>query len=764
MIGLLLMLLLGLLVPGVVVAARYLDGQSWRKNLVGYRLRLPAGLTPDDVATWLSSVAALTHAPRGALLPPPPVVVEVRATRTGIEHRLLMPAAMTGAVLSSLRAGLPGVRLEPLTSLGTSAASTARFRLAAELQLVGKQRQLGVERAEAVSQSLLAALQPLQGDEVVCWQWILTSGGTPKPVPTPRKSSGAGLPSWLENQAPADADEMRAARLKQREPLLNVSGRLLVSSASQARTQSLFGRAWGGVRLLNVPGAQLVRSWWPSGFVERRFERRALPLLVWPLRLNSKELSGLLAFPIGEHFLPGVPVGLSRQVPPASTSSASGTVLADSTYPGMEAVLALSRRDRTMHVWLGGPTGVGKSTLMANMALQDMAAGDGLAVIDPKGDLITDLLERIPPNRRADVVVLDPSDVATSVGFNVLRVGGSAADQELAVDHVLHVLKEQWRAYWGPRTEAVLRATLLTLTTTTASNGQAFTLCEAAELLTNKQFRRFVVGQPTVPASVGGFWRWYDGISEAERTQVIGPVLNKLSAFTQRTPLRLMLGQSDGLDLARAMRERKILLVPLGRGQLGAETAGLIGSLLVAALWQTALGRTSVASQARRPWWLYIDEAQEVVRLPLEIADMLAEARGLQVGITLANQHLSQLPESVRHALLSTVRSQVVFQVEPADARVLARSFEPALTERDLRSLPAYEVAMRLCANGHTSRPVTGRTRPLPNAIGDGAQLRRASRDAYGVIRSQVEADLQARQMVSGGQRPFGARPSGASS
>jgi type IV secretory pathway TraG/TraD family ATPase VirD4 len=396
-------------------------------------------------------------------------------------------------------------------------------------------------------------------------------------------------------------------------------------------------------------------------------------------------------------------------------------------------------------MWLCGPTGVGKSTLITNMVVQDAERGDGLAVVDPKGDLVRDILARLPASRRGDVIVIDPSDTAMPVGFNLLGAATTEAERELATDQVLYVLRQQWEAFWGPRTDAVLRAALLTLTHVPAPDGSAYTLCEIPEILTNQAFRRRVVGEPTVPASVRQFWHWFEGISDGERAQVIGPVLNKLGAFTQRTPLRLMLGQSTGVDLGRAMRERKIVLVPLGRGQLGAETAALVGSLLVAGLWQATLRRIAIPVEQRRPYWLYIDEAQEVVRLPVDVADMVAEARGYGLGMTFANQHLSQLPEPVRRALLSTVRSQIVFQVESDDARVLSRAFAPSLDEGDLRSLPAYEVAMRLCVNGQTSRPITGRTRPLGEPINDVDVLRRESRERYGTARLTVEEALRSR-------------------
>jgi hypothetical protein len=263
-----------------------------------------------------------------------------------------------------------------------------------------------------------------------------------------------------------------------------------------------------------------------------------------------------------------------------------------------------------------------------------------------------------------------------------------------------------------------------------------------------------------MPDNLRRFWNTYEAMSEPERRQVIGPVMNKLSALITRTPLRLLLGQSEGLDLPTAMQQRKILLVPLSRGLLGPETAGLVGSLLVASIFQAAAQRAAIPADRRRPWWLTIDEAQEVVRLPLEVADMLAVSRGLGVGVTLANQHLAQLPEGVRRAVLSTVRSQVVFQVEADDARVLSRAFEPSLDARDLRNLPPYEVALRLSVQGQTVRAMTGRTRPLGPITQPPSELRQLSRARYGKPREEVERAMVGRLgMAEGpGDTPFGRR------
>jgi hypothetical protein len=241
--------------------------------------------------------------------------------------------------------------------------------------------------------------------------------------------------------------------------------------------------------------------------------------------------------------------------------------------------------------------------------------------------------------------------------------------------------------------------------------------------------------------------------------------MNKLRTLTTRTSLRLMLGQSQGIDLADVFRKRRIVLVPLSKGIVGTETAHLLGSLLMAALWQTTLGRAAVPAEKRRPAWAYLDEFQDVLRLGTdsELADMLAQARGLGLGLTLAHQYLDQLPRQVQAAVLGTARSQMAFQLDHDDARTLQKRFAPALTAADLMGLPAYEVAIRPSVNGQTRSPVTGTTLPLGAPLRDSAALANESRQRYGTARADVEAALRARIESPGGSKIGRTRRGGSS-
>lgn len=742
MVTLLVILLGGLTLFGLTLLMRSIQAKEWAQSLVAFRLGAPSGLKPEAVSAWLGSLSALTHASGWWLLPHPPLVVEIVASRHGIAHYVLMPRNLRSAVLASVRAHLPGARLEAASDY---LKQRPKCRMAAEWRLTSRQRSLAVDRAPATAVGVLASLQPLQGDEQVIAQWILTGPGTPQPVHKPDADREASVPWWLESDSPSDADDLRSMRVKQREQLLNAVGRLGVVADSKARAYELYGPTWGMLRMLNAPGVQFVRRHLPERMVSDRLAKLTLPVTAWPVVLNAREAVGVVALPLGDAPLPGVCLGVARQVPPPNGLSRHGSVLAISNYPGSTKHIRISREDRLRHLYVVGPTGVGKSTLMANIAIQDMQAGDGLALIDPKGDLVTDVLARVPAERQNDVIVIDLADTARPIGLNLLHAGKSEHNRELAADHVLAVLKSLWSQYWGPRTDDVLRSVLLTLTHSTAPDGSAFTLVEVPELLTNAPFRRMVVDQPTVPTSVRAFWAWFESLSEAEAVQVIGPSLNKLRSFTTRTSLRLTLGQSSGLDIAAAVRNRKILLVNLNRGLIGSEAAFLCGSLLVSGIWQAALSRASLAPEKRRPFWLHLDEFQQIARLPIALSDMLAEARAYGLGVVMANQYVAQLPPDIRAAALGTVRNLVSFQIEIDDARTLEPRFAPSLTARDLSGLAAYEVGLRLMHDNQLLTPCTGTTVPLPATTGNSDELREASRQRNGRDRMHVEQALRAR-------------------
>lgn len=703
----------------IIVGARWTMSRAWRGSLVVYRLSLPRGLTADQVSGWLAILASAST--------DNPVAFEITATTYGIAHYLLAPEVVSRTVLSGLRSGLPGVRIELAPDY---LDERPKFQAARELRLTSSSHPLARENASVASTALLGALQPLARGQQVRISWLLAGRSTPHPKHL------VGLPP----------DLARFRRLKHRDPLLVACGRVGVSGMPRRKAWALLYRIHAALRVLNAPGAALVRRFELSWYVGRQVGRRAWPLVTWPAIVNTQEAVGLLGIPIADTHLPGLLLGTSRQLPPTPDMPRRGLVLAYSNYPGLKTrPVALPIADRLRHLWLLGPTGVGKSTAIANMALQDATAGYGLVVVDPKADLVDDVLARMPEDRLNDVIVLDPAARDAVIGLNILHAGDSEHARELVVDNVVSIFADIWKGAIGPRTSDVLRNSLLTLTAARASDGTSFTLAEVAPLLEQQAFRRFVTSQASVPRSVHSFWVGYDAMSFREMHVVTAPLLNKLRALTTRSSLRLILGQSEGLDMAEALRRRRILLVPLNKGLVGGETAALLGSLFVALLWSAVLARAGLAPDKRRPVWAYLDEFQDVLRVSGDLSDALSQARALGLGFILAHQYLGQLPKPMQAAVLGTVRSSMLFQLDHDDAAVLERRLAPALTRDDLMGLEAYEVALRLCVSGQIKAPVTGTTRPLTPALRDGRAVAALSQTRFGSPRDTVEHALQQR-------------------
>ena len=443
----------------------------------------------------------------------------------------------------------------------------------------------------------------------------------------------------------------------------------------------------------------------------------------------------------------------ARLLPVHELVAHKGRVVGISTYPGQERELALSPSDSMQHLHVLGPTGTGKSTLLLNLILQDVAAGYGLVVVDPKGDLIEGTLQRVPEKRMEDVVVLDPADEMRPVGLNVLAGGGRPA--ELVADQVLAVFHDLYRESWGPRTQDILHAALLTLATK-----PGMTLCALPVLLSNPGFRRKAVAGITDEVALKPFWAWYESLSDGERQQAIAPVMNKLRAFLLRPRMRAVIGQAEPrFDLASVFTERKVLLVSLAKGLVGPEAASLLGSLVVSQLWQAALGRAALPAQARHPVMVYIDEFQDYLHLPTDLADVLAQARGLGVGLTLAHQHLAQLPAAMRSAVLANARSRVCFQLGSEDSRLIASS-SAELESVDLQGLGRFEAYGSLVGHGRVTPFASIRTLEPQRSMQSATRVRELSRKHYGRDLDEIESQLAV--LVAGGsasdERPIGRR------
>ncbi|APU15295.1 type IV secretory system conjugative DNA transfer family protein [Actinoalloteichus fjordicus] len=438
--------------------------------------------------------------------------------------------------------------------------------------------------------------------------------------------------------------------------------------------------------------------------------------------LSVPELAALAHLPVDEA-TPGVQRAGAKALapPPGIPVPGPQTKPLGLTDSGHRRPVALRVPDARHHLHVLGATGSGKSTLLANMILADAEAGRGLLVIDPKGDLVTDVLSRLPASAADRLVVFDADSRTPPPCLNPLDGG----ETDLVVDNLVSVFRRVYSAFWGPRTDDVMRAACLTLRTQEGVT----TLADLPRLLSEPAFRSRVVAGVVDPV-LRGFWTWYDELTDSGRSQVISPLMNKLRGFLLRPFVRraLTAGHST-VDLSRVL-DGGICLVRIPKGTLGEETARLVGSLIVAQSWQATTGRARTPQRDRRDAAMVIDEAHNFLNLPYPLEDMLAEARGFRVSMTLAHQHLGQLPRDLREGISTNARSKIFFTASPEDARELARHTAPRLTEHDLAHLGAYHAATRLVLHGENTPPFTLTTSPLPPAIpGRARDLRRALRD-----------------------------------
>jgi hypothetical protein len=477
---------------------------------------------------------------------------------------------------------------------------------------------------------------------------------------------------------------------------------------------------------------------------ERRFDRGDL--------LSVPELAALAHLPTDAD-IPGVErAGAKAVVPPPGIATPGPDVKPlGSADTGYKRPVGLRVADARHHLHIIGATGSGKSTLLGNLILDDIDAGRGLVLIDPKGDLVTDTLNRLPLAAAERVVLFDADSRHRPPCINVLE--GGETDRE--VDNLVSVFRRVYSAFWGPRTDDLMRAACLTLR---AQEGVP-TLADLPKLLTSEAFRSRITTGLSDPV-LTGFWEWYDELTDSSRSQVISPLMNKLRAFLLRPFVKeAIAGGRSTVDMAEVLNVGGICLVRIPKGSLGEETTRLVGSLVVARTWQATTARARVPQRLRPDASLVIDECHNFLNLPYPMEDMLAEARGFRVGMTLAHQHLGQLPRELKEGISTNARNKIFFSASPEDARELARHTAPRLSEHDLSHLGVYHTATRLVVGGAETEPFTMTTASLPDPIPGRAREIRAVLRARRRAHSNGDTTTRVRTAVTtAGSAPSGRR------
>lgn len=375
---------------------------------------------------------------------------------------------------------------------------------------------------------------------------------------------------------------------------------------------------------------------------------------------------------------------------------------------GKRDMFGIRSVDRGKHIYVIGKTGMGKSTMLENLAIQDIQNGEGLAFIDPHGSTAEKLLDFVPYERIKDVVYFAPFDVDNPIGFNVMEDVGYDK-RHLVVSGLMGAFKRIWVDAWSARMEYILQNTLLALLEYPDS-----TLLDVNRMLTNKPFRAAVVERITDPI-VKAFWTEEFATYTDRYTQEATPAIqNKVGQFVSNPLIRNIVGQPKStFDLRKLMDEKKILIVNLSKGRMGETNASLLGSMLTVKIYLAAMSRAeeSPARMAKLPrFFFYVDEFQSMMNEAF--ADILSEARKYKLALTLANQYIEQMEEKVREAVFGNVGTLIVFRVGPFDAEVLKTVFEPTFTAEDLVELGLGQIYLTLMIDGVGSPPFSAETIP----------------------------------------------------
>lgn len=405
----------------------------------------------------------------------------------------------------------------------------------------------------------------------------------------------------------------------------------------------------------------------------------------------------------------------------------------------------IKAKDRTKHIYVIGKTGMGKSTLLENMAIQDIQGGEGLAFIDPHGKTAELLLNYIPENRVKDVLYFAPFDTDHPISFNVMEDVGYDR-RHLVVSGLMSTFKKIWVDAWSARMEYILSNTLLALLEYPGA-----TLIGVNKMLSDKAYRSKVVANIQDPA-VKSFWvDEFAKYNERYMQEAGDAIKNKIGQFTANPVIRNIIGQAkSSFDLRKMMDERKIIIINLSKGKVGEQNANLLGSMIITKIYLAAMSRADASPAVMKSlpnFYLYVDEFQSFANE--SFADILSEARKYKLNLTIAHQYVEQMTEEVRAAVFGNVGTMIVFRVGAIDAEAFEKEFAPQFTAEDIVNLGMYQMYLRLMIDGVGSSPfsATGMP-PIPEPPANFVpQVIESSRAQFAHPRAQVEDEVRKQTM-----------------
>lgn len=428
---------------------------------------------------------------------------------------------------------------------------------------------------------------------------------------------------------------------------------------------------------------------------------------LWHLPSEKIKVTGIVW---GTKVLSEPPENLPNAVTANEEEKSHIAFFAKTLYKNRDTIFGIKDVDRRRHIWTIGKTGTGKSTLIANMAIDDLKKDRGIAIIDPHGDLCDIILNYIPKHRINDVIYFNPADKDFPIVINPLEVTNSE-EAELVVSGIVSIFNKIFGFSWGPRLEYILRNSLSTLAQIPNS-----TLKDVTTLLTDTNFRN-KIERELKDEVLKNYWiNEFDKMPERLQQDAISPILNKVGQFVSSPLIRSVIGSpKSSISLDSVMNDGKILLANLSQGRLGEDNSALLGAMLITKFQLAAMHRVAIPEDERRDFYLYVDEFQNFATG--SFIKIMSEARKYRLDIMLANQYMAQIPEDVTKAILGNAGTVMTFAVGANDAEVLNKEFTEVFTPQDLINLDKYQIAAKMTINGQVTRPFVGMTLPLPISV-----------------------------------------------
>ena len=595
---------------------------------------------------------------------------------------------------------------------------------------------LKTDSVENMIRSSLTISKILQPDETVVVQLVIGSGSPPRPQPKDLPNLSAKWYQVITNNIPElSENSKKLMKQKLNQSTFKCEIRLGVQSRSILRTKEFLDSLLSSFRMMESNATIELK---PLAIQKLN---QAQPSWAFPYSLSVSDLACFMLLPIGEENIAGVPNVHPKLVvlPLGYNINRKNQRSLAQTVESQSRPIQISAQAGKKHTVFLGSTGCGKTTAMSHLILSDIQSKNhSMVVVDAKGQLTHELLERTPTEHDEDIVVISPTSKRV-VGINPFELTKHGIEPEVIADYLLELFKGLYPEHFGIYSLDILSHAFLTLARIPNTS-----LVMLPSLLTNQSFRNKLLKELKDPIGLESFWNWFELLSEAQRHQMLNPILNKFRQFLLRPQLRAMLGQANpNFSLAEIFKSRKIVLIPLNKAVISSESAKLIGSLITSMLWMLILRQSSVDPSKHQSVFIYIDETPSFLGIPnANLDEALSQSRQFNVGWNIGFQHLAQMSPQLKAGIESNVANKIVFGLNLDEAREMAK-YTLEIDKEDFYSLPPFWAYIRTEISPNTYRWIIGKTYPPKPKIRDSRTPFLNSLSRYGQDISKIESQFE---------------------